>query len=490
MENERYQSYSFHANGQDEEPTCYSTECRGGVYSWVPDDREKASTLVRRKKRHSHSLGLIASLLSVALIFAFIGAFGMRSLMLAQNGREQAQEQAAKPAARENEALKINEEGALQKPYSNEAARNQRHMSVYAAAVKSSEQNKEPLSIMDIAKVGKPFVVAITTEQRQNFGFFTQSMPVAGSGFLISEDGYIATNNHVIENGRNIQVRLDGDKFYDAKIVGRDPLSDLAVIKIEAKDGEKFPYAKWGDSSKLVVGELAVAIGNPAGILEGSVTAGIISALEREINVGGTQLKVLQTDASINSGNSGGALFNSFGEVIGVNTAKLNNDGGGQSFDGIAFAIPSNVARPVLESLMKVGYVQDRVFFGFSGQGLDSDYARYYKLADRPGVLLTNVVKGSSADEAGLRANDFVVEIDGHSVDTISAIQLLKQEMHVGDEVKVVYYRFGKKAECTMKLKAEEHQNGKQNPDEQNPAEQNADDETPDLPESSETDPQ
>lgn len=329
-----------------------------------------------------------------------------------------------------------------------------KHYSVATAATKR-RGNQEPLSIVDISKKGLPSVVAITTERSMDIGYFQTVTPVAGSGIILSEDGYIATNNHVVKNAKSIQVHLSSGDLYEAELVGADELSDLAVIRIKPRNNEKFPAAELGDSDQLEVGELAVAIGNPSGTLEGSVTAGIISALERSINVGGLEMNVLQTDAPINSGNSGGALLNSYGEVIGINSAKLSSDGS-TVFDGIAFAIPINYAKSILENLREYGYVKDRVFLGISGREVSSDTARYYGLSDYAGILIERVVKGGSADEAGIRAGDFMVEFNGRNVRSVHEINNQKRELKVGDEVPVLIYRNGHKKSLTMVMQADD----------------------------------
>lgn len=453
MDNERYQGYHFQS--ADQSSNVYQTKMENGVYTCQHDSEHANEEKEIPKRPYKKGLALLACFVAVAFIFSFGSAYVMRQFMLNERSTQAAGSQSisSRPAAPAPgvETVEANT-GNAHDQVTPTGSTTHKHFSILSAAAKD-DGDKKALSIMDIAKKGKPSVVAISTEKAVGFGYYQSIMPVAGSGIIISDDGYIATNNHVVGDSQNIKVHLDNGSLYDAKLIGGDALTDLAVIKIEPRDGEKFTPATFGNSDDLVVGELAVAIGNPAGTLEGSVTAGIISALQRNINVRGTELNVLQTDASINSGNSGGALFNSFGEVIGINTAKLSSSGS-STFDGIAFAIPVNVARPILEDLVKYGYITDRVQFGITGQGVDSDFAKFYNLADRPGVLIKSVEKGSSADKAGLVEGDFIVEINGHTVESVQEINNLKHDLKVGDEVEVIYFRNGEKKSCMMTMQA------------------------------------
>ncbi|MDO5016059.1 MAG: trypsin-like peptidase domain-containing protein [Eubacteriales bacterium] len=420
----------------------YNTQNHNGVYCVDGDEHRSADN--KKSKRSALQQVLTVILIVVALISVITLRFENKSLneRLDKEIKAQADTSALLEASRE-----------MRQPEKKTAS--EKHMSVYSAAVKEDSE-RETLSITEIAKTGKPSVVAISTEKAVPFGYYFEAvMPVAGSGFFISEDGLIATNNHVVEGANNIKVHTDDGYLYEAQIVGNDPVSDLAVIKIEPQNGETFPAVIWGDSDDLEVGELAVAIGNPSGTLEGSVTAGIISALERTIEIGDLELNVLQTDAAINAGNSGGALFNSYGEVIGINTAKLSGDGN-TNFDGIAFAIPSNYATSILEDLSQHGKVTSRVLLGITGRGFDTDFARRYRLADRPGILISSVLKGSSADKAGLAAGDFLVEIDGQATDSIATVNNMKKYWTIDQEVDVVYFRNGEKAETKMILQGED----------------------------------
>lgn len=263
-------------------------------------------------------------------------------------------------------------------------------------------------------KVG-PSVVNISTISIVQY--FFQAVPTegAGSGVIISKDGYILTNNHVIERARSIRVTLGEGRSLEGKLVGRDPFTDLAVIKVDA---DNLPYARLADSSKLKVGQIAIAIGNPFGLGK-TVTAGIVSALDRSIQPDrGTLIEnLIQTDAAINPGNSGGALVNSNGEIIGINTAIY------QGAQGIGFAIPSNTARKIAEDIIKKGYAS-HPWLGIGGETLSRRIAYYYNLPVDYGVIVGEVVKSSPADKARLQAGDIIVGIDNEKVEDWNTLLL------------------------------------------------------------------
>jgi serine protease Do len=256
-----------------------------------------------------------------------------------------------------------------------------------------------------------------------------------GSGIIYKSDGYIITNNHVVEDATNIKVALQDGTVYDADVVGTDPDMDLAVIKISAAD---LPVATLGTSSDLVPGELAVAVGSPEGF-QGSVTSGIISALNRNIYVPNSVplLDVIQTDAAINPGNSGGPLCNSMGDVIGINTAIYSQSGG---YDGLGFAIPIDSAKPVIEELIDKGYAT-HPWLGFSGSTLDPDVAQSYNLPVDKGAIVRNVVQGAPAEKAGLEAGDIIVAIDGTAIDSMDQLIMEIRKRQIGDTVTIDYYR-------------------------------------------------
>ena len=256
----------------------------------------------------------------------------------------------------------------------------------------------------------------------------------SGSGIIITEDGYIVTNQHVIEDASQLTVILNTGDEYSATVVGADSKSDLAVLKIDA---EGLTAAVLGDSSKVEVGELAVAIGNPLGQeLAGSVTAGVISALNRKMTVENRSYTLLQTDAAINPGNSGGALVNKYGEVIGINSIKLSVTG----VEGIGFAIAISEAKPIIDDLMSEGYVSGRSLIGIT------------ITETRNGLSVYSVSEGSGAESAGIKKGDLIVKADGEVVTTSQALNTIRDKKKPGDYITLTVIRDGELTNINVKL--------------------------------------
>jgi len=327
-----------------------------------------------------------------------------------------------------------------------------------ASTVSSADSMKTPLSFSDLAEKVKPAVVNISTTKtykgqggfgspfgRSPFGddFFDRffgdipqrefKQRSLGSGFIISNDGYIFTNNHVVEKADKILVKVSDDKEYEAKIIGTDAKTDIALIKI--KPINSLPVVEIGDSDKVKVGEWVIAIGNPFG-LEQTVTAGIVSAKGRVIGAGPYD-NFIQTDASINPGNSGGPLFSMDGRVIGINTAIVAQ---GQ---GIGFAIPINMAKSILADLKTKGKVT-RGWLGISVQDISEDIAKNLNHKSRSGAIVTDVFKGDPADLAGIRVEDIITEINGKAVKDTHDLLLKIASFPVGEKVSIKVVRDGK----------------------------------------------
>ena len=262
-----------------------------------------------------------------------------------------------------------------------------------------------------------------------------------GSGFIIDKDGYIVTNNHVIANADEIKVKLNSGKEYDAKIIGRDPSTDIALIKIKADS--IYSVAKLGDSDALKVGEWVVAIGSPFGLAH-TVTAGIVSAKGRVIGSGPYD-DFIQTDASINPGNSGGPLINMKGNVIGINTAIV------ASGQGIGFAIPVNMAKDVIKQLKEQGEVT-RGWLGVGIQDINDEMADYYGIKDKEGVLVSKVFPGDPADEAGIKTKDIITEVNGQKIKSSHELTRIIADFHVGEKVKIKVLRDGKEKTFIVKI--------------------------------------
>ena len=270
---------------------------------------------------------------------------------------------------------------------------------------------------------------------------FKQPVKGAGSGVIISEDGYIVTNNHVIENADKINVTLNNKKTYEANLIGRDPTTDLAVLKIEEKG---LPHIDYGNSDDLRIGEWVLAVGNPFN-LTSTVTAGIVSAKGRDIDILGNDPftgmssieSFIQTDAAVNPGNSGGALVNTKGELIGINAAIKSNTG---SFAGYSFAIPANIVKKVVSDLTEFGTVQ-RAFIGINIRNIDEDLAKEYDIADFNGVYVAGLADKGSAKEAGIEEGDIVKTVEGVTVNTVAELQAKVGEYRPGDEITVTVLR-------------------------------------------------
>ncbi len=294
-------------------------------------------------------------------------------------------------------------------------------------------------AVVEVSLRVLPSVVNIEVE----FGSLAAGI---GSGFIYSSDGYIVTNNHVVEDATRIKASLRDGTSFEAEVVGTDADTDLAVLKIDDSD---LPAVELGSSSDLVQGELAVAMGSPEGF-EGSVTGGIISALNRNIYVTETQplLDVIQTDAAINPGNSGGPLCNSVGQVIGINTAIFSQSGG---YDGLGFAIAIDNAKPVIEELIAKGFAT-HPWLGFVGSTLDPETAESFDLPVQEGAIVRRVVEGSPADLAGLQAGDIIVALDGMPVASMDEVMLEIRKREVGDTVTITYFRNRQESEATTVL--------------------------------------
>ena len=302
------------------------------------------------------------------------------------------------------------------------------------------------LTIADIAALTADSVVAITTETVSTGNRMQQYVSEgAGSGVILTTDGYIVTNNHVIDGASKITVTLNSKESYTAQLVGSDAQTDLAVLKIEASDLQPVVL---GDSDTLQVGELAIAVGNPLGELGGTVTDGIISALDRELTIDGQSMNLLQTNAAINPGNSGGGLFNERGELIGIVNAKSSGTG----IEGLGFAIPVNTAKTVIEQLIAFGYVQGRVELGMTLLDItDTRTAMMYRV-QQLGVYVLKVTEGSAAETAGFQSGDLITSVEGTPVETSDDVTSALEGKSVGDTLKVVVVRSGQNVTMTLTL--------------------------------------
>jgi len=319
--------------------------------------------------------------------------------------------------------------------------------------IQNTTSTNTDLTIPQIVKKVSPSIVAIrmsiTVPNRIN-QVMSQNRS-EGSGIIFDKNGYIMTNYHVVEYAdpknsyskyTTLEVFLPDGRQAKGKFIGGDRKTDLAVIKVDLGD---LPAAELGDSSSIEVGELAVAIGNPLGLdFAGSVTAGIISAVNRKVQIDDRTLNLIQTDAAINPGNSGGALVNSKGQVIGINTVKISSTG----LEGLGFAIPINDAKPIIDQLVMFGYVKGRPFIGISGREITETIAKMYNIPQ--GVYIIGVTPNTGAYKAGIQAGDILIKLAGQEIKSLKDVDAVKSRYKAGDTVDAVIYRNGKK--ITLKL--------------------------------------
>lgn len=314
--------------------------------------------------------------------------------------------------------------------------------------------NGEVLTTPEIVDKVGPAVVGIINKTTYGnaygyYGFFGQDVDKeieqsSGSGVVISSDGYIVTNNHVIDNATRLTVILNTGEEYDGRVVGRDASTDLAVVKIEAQN---LTFAQMGNSSSLRVGETAIAIGNPLGQeFAGTTTKGIVSGLNRSVTIDNTTMNLIQTDAAINPGNSGGALVNEYGHLIGINTAKISSS----TLEGLGFAIPIDEAKPIIEELIANGYVTGRPVIGIAGRAVTKEDAEAYNL--KVGVYVSSITPNGPAHLAGIKIGDIIVECDGEPIETVDDINEIKNKKAPGDMLTLKVYRKGNNVDISIIL--------------------------------------
>ncbi|MCS6928810.1 MAG: trypsin-like peptidase domain-containing protein [Saprospiraceae bacterium] len=306
-----------------------------------------------------------------------------------------------------------------------------------------------PTHFTTAAEIATPAVVNVRALIEAERGYWGRTLTnSSGSGVILSPDGYIATNHHVIENSRSIKVTLADKRVFEARVVGSDPSTDIALLKIDAID---LPFLLFGNSDSVRVGEWVLAVGNPFN-LESTVTAGIVSAKGRNINILGGPASIesfIQTDAAVNPGNSGGALVNTLGELIGINTAIVTESG---SYEGYSFAIPSNLVQKVVRDLREFGEVH-RAFLGIHIEDLDSEVARDLGLPNAEGVRITRVNPHSAAADAGLRVDDVILSINNVAIRRTPELQEYIGRMRPGERIAIEYWRNGMRRRTYAMLK-------------------------------------
>lgn len=330
---------------------------------------------------------------------------------------------------------------------------NNANVTIQQQTNKSNFGTVQVSDVSDIVEKCKDSVVEITTESASSgnsiFGQYVSQG--AGSGVIISKDGYIVTNNHVVSGATSLKVTTTDSTEYDASVVGKDSQTDLAVIKVDANN---LQAATLGDSDILQVGDPAIAIGNPLGELGGTVTTGIISATDRQITIDDETMTLLQTDAAINPGNSGGGLFNADGNLIGIVNAKESSTG----IEGLGFAIPITPAQDIITELMQNGSVTSRPALNVSLYDYTSNnQGQYSKYED--GCYIVQIVKNGAADKAGLKQNDRILSFDGEQIQSTSDVKNVLKKHKIGDTIKMVVERDSKKITVEITLQAQTQTN-------------------------------
>lgn len=409
----------------------YSTSSNSYSYNQVPPvyNGNRINMQVQQKKKRKWLpititvIVLIYVALTVVIITTLAGFFMNGNISIDRNngkieittGKENANKPNAKNDTKVEEHLKIENTPS------------------------SSTSTKGKMTIKDIAKKVRASVVGVIGEGGSDFGNTS-----VGSGIIMTSDGYIITNNHVVEGSSKIQIVLDNGKNYKAQVIGTDPRTDLAVLKINEKG---LPAAAFGDSDKLEQGDVAIAIGNPAGIqLQNSVTSGIISAINRDIIIEDREMTLIQTDASINPGNSGGPLVNEYGQVIGINTIKI----GISYYEGLGFAIPSNTVKPIVDELISRGYIKGRPSIGITGTTLSKSDATMLDVPE--GMYIEFVHPYSDAYKKGLQRGDIIVKMNGTALTSTEEVKKIRDKFKAGQTVTLTIYRAGKTKDISVML--------------------------------------
>ena len=309
-----------------------------------------------------------------------------------------------------------------------------------AVAIKTVD-GKNAMTDAEVYAAGVNSVVSINVTGTNGTNFFGQPVKTAsaGSGFVLTKDGFIVTNYHVVKNADTVKVTMYNGDEYDAKYVGGDEDYDIAVIKVEAADLQPVTL---GDSDKLNVGDHVLAVGNPLGELTFSMSGGMVSSVNRAINVSGTPFNMIQTDASINPGNSGGPMFNEYGEVVGIVSAKYSSTGN-EAVEGLGFAIPINDVFAMIQDIMTNGYITNKPYLGITGGSMTEQMAAQYRYDIKEGVFVYSVEEGKAAQKAGLQMGDVITKVDDHDIKSMEDLTAVKKQYAAGDTSTLTIYRSG-----------------------------------------------
>lgn len=438
-ENERM-SYSF-------EPSDESSGAQG-YHQTSYDPNYNQNEHKNPKKKNGVGGRMVALLVAVALV-ASIGGSALTTVI---NNISRKNEEAN---AKAQETMSAQTVEPAQDDSQDTATENSSYSLEKSALPKSLSSNDtgKSLTPKEVYAMNVNATVGIATQITTNVWGQVASASASGSGFILTSDGYVVTNNHVVEGATSVTVKLYNGDEYDAEVIGTDEMNDVALLKIDATGLQAVTI---GDSDQIEVGEEVIAIGNPLGELTFTMTAGVVSALDREINTDGKPINMLQTDVAINSGNSGGALFNSYGEVVGITNAKYSSSSssGSASIDNIGFAIPINHVKNIITSIIEKGYIV-KPYIGVSVTTVSSEMVSY---GLPQGAAVKAVSESSPAAECGLKINDIITAINGKEITTSSELVKIVSASQPGDEMTLTVYRQGESEQLTLTLTVGEQQ--------------------------------
>ena len=404
------------------------------------ESKGNKSLLANMKSKRGDARGLTVVLVAISITLVVALVIGAASVLLLLN-RYTSNSQVEVALIEADVTMPAKENSAqTDKEDTKDSSERQANES---AVVLPISNDGEDLTIPEIFQKVNPATVSIYAQVMQESWYGRQSGEATGSGFLISADGYIVTNAHVISGATSVQVQIPGfEERLEAEVIGGDNNTDIAILKLNEK--KDFLFVELGSSADVIVGEAVVAIGNPLGQLSGSITNGIISSRDREVEIEGYSYSLFQTNAEINPGNSGGPLLNMKGQVIGVTNAKAS------ASEGIGFAIPIDDIRPIIDDLISVGYVTGRPFLGVVPNPIDENLAA--QLDTVPGLYVMSMTKGGPADQAGLLKGDVIVAVNGIETKTQKQLTAVRDEHEVGDTLIFQVHRNGEDIEIPITI--------------------------------------
>ena len=437
-ENERM-NYSFESMDNSNGSEGYRQSSYDGSYHPNQDQDHNSN-----KKKNGIGGRMIALLVAVALV-ASIGGSALTSVI---NSISRKNEEANAKAAETMSSQTVEPAQDTQSENTDSAQSGYTIEKSQLPTSLSSNDTGKSLTPKEVYAMNVNACVGIATQITTNVWGQVASASASGSGFILTSDGYVVTNNHVVEGATSVTVKLYNGEEYDAEIVGTDEMNDVALLKIDATGLQAVTI---GDSDQIEVGEEVIAIGNPLGELTFTMTAGVVSALDREINTDGKPINMLQTDVAINSGNSGGPLFDMNGNVIGITSAKYSGSTSyGASIEGISFAIPINDALRVIYDLQQYGRVTGRAYLGVTVRDLDGTTASTYGLPTGP--MIQSVEAGGCAEKAGLQQGDIIIGFNGSEIASYTDLVAALNKLKAGDTATITVFRAGAEVETSITL--------------------------------------